>query len=50
MKKSLRLLIATVILAVTAIGAAAPVKSTTILGYGQTRPQCTPDGCWPDSN
>lgn len=50
MKKSIRLLIATVILAVTAIGAAAPVKSSTILGFGVSHPACGPDGCIPDAN
>lgn len=50
MKKSLRLLIATAILAITAVGAAAPVKSSTVLGFGISHPACGPDGCIPDGN
>jgi hypothetical protein len=50
MKKSLRLLLATLILAVTAVGAAAPVKTSSVLGFGISHPACGPDGCIPDAN
>ena len=50
MKKSIRLLFATIVLAVTVVGAAAPVKTSSVLGFAISHPACGPDGCVPDSN
>ena len=51
MKKSLRLLLASAFLAVTIAGAAAPVKSTSIVPLSTAPlPECGPDGCVPNAN